>query len=282
MIPYGVSNPAILAFQNMDIPASKEFHKLEDEPHKVNNLKKSFDKLSETTLLGAISGITNTCMILALAYGLSDSVLWGNSTKKWSSLFVSITFALLSAQGLLLAYTEFMKRREYNELYLREKRREKWECDNYIEGEQREMVNLYVEKGLSRSDAENVITILSKDKGFFVELMMKEELEMIKPDETVSPIKHSLVLFASTVLFGLLPVIPFMVKSYTHYAELEYQVTQNIAFSVSAIIAFLSLCATGVLKSNFTVTPWWKSCIQSVIPGAVVSAIMYIMTQNML
>ncbi len=45
------------------------------------------------------------------------------------------------------------------------------------------MIQLYIAKGLSKQDAETVIKILSKDKKFFVDMMMKEELELLPPDE---------------------------------------------------------------------------------------------------
>src|SRR5699024_3274353 len=53
------------------------------------------------------------------------------------------------------------------------------ECDNYIEGERVEMVELYESKGMSTKDAEAVVQILSKDKRIFVEIMMIEELKLL-------------------------------------------------------------------------------------------------------
>jgi hypothetical protein len=57
------------------------------------------------------------------------------------------------------------------------------ECDNFIEGEQKEMVQLYEAKGLSKEDAETVIKIFSKNTSLFVDIMMKEELELMPPDQ---------------------------------------------------------------------------------------------------
>jgi hypothetical protein len=49
-----------------------------------------------------------------------------------------------------------------------EHKREKWELDNYPEGEQAEMVELYVKRGMTQADAESVIGVMSKYKDFFL------------------------------------------------------------------------------------------------------------------
>jgi hypothetical protein len=48
------------------------------------------------------------------------------------------------------------------------------ECENYIEGEQQEMIDLYVKRGLSRESATRLVEILSKDPKIFVDVMMVE------------------------------------------------------------------------------------------------------------
>lgn len=53
------------------------------------------------------------------------------------------------------------------------------ECDNYLEGEQKEMEELYVSKGMTQADAETVIKLLSKNEKMFVDIMMVEELGLL-------------------------------------------------------------------------------------------------------
>lgn len=53
------------------------------------------------------------------------------------------------------------------------------------------MIQLYTMKGLSEEDAKTVVEILSKNKPFFVDVMMKEELELLPPDNSVNPIISS-------------------------------------------------------------------------------------------
>lgn len=45
------------------------------------------------------------------------------------------------------------------------------------------MIQLYELKGLSKAEAETVVGIFSKNTNMFVDLMMKEELELMPPDK---------------------------------------------------------------------------------------------------
>jgi len=277
LLPSSITNPAIQAFQNEDPTASKEFHKkLTDEPHQVNKLKKKLERIVEATIQGGVTGVVTTCMVTVVIWNCASSIL---VPDKLSSLIMIVTFAVLVASGFSLAFNDYLKKQEYAALYNREKRREKWECDNYIEGEQKEMVELYKEKGLSHVDAEAVIRILSKDKSFFVDVMMKEELQMIQPDESISPLQNALLLFFSHLLFGLTPLIPFSSYLLVNVWEFTWSSRDN-PFIISVLIGLLSLLVGGAAKSSFTVTGWWKSSIQLVAHGCVVIGIVTIITSK--
>ena len=73
---------------------------------------------------------------------------------------------------------EFLSSKATNEWILSERRREEWEMENYPEGEIREMIDIYKQKGMSHEDAKLVIETMAKYKDFFVDVMMSEELEL--------------------------------------------------------------------------------------------------------
>jgi len=67
-------------------------------------------------------------------------------------------------------------------------------------------------------DAEKIITIISKHKDAFIDIMMLEELELGGAEE--NPFMNALVTFIAFILFGLVPsilllylVIPFIVAA---------------------------------------------------------------------
>ena len=100
-----------------------------------------------------------------------------------------------------------------------EHKREKWELDNYPEGEKREMVELYMKRGMSKEDAETVIEVMSKYKNFFLDVMMVEELGLMPPDDDDSPAKNGLVTFASFVIFGFIPLLSYVLAGATKASD---------------------------------------------------------------
>ena len=51
--------------------------------------------------------------------------------------------------------------------------------DNHPEGEVKEMIDIYVEKGFEREDATTIIRTMAKNKDFFVSYMCMEELGLL-------------------------------------------------------------------------------------------------------
>ena len=92
-------------------------------------------------------------------------------------------FSNIFADALAMGVGEFLSSKAENEWILSERKREKWEMDNYPEGEVREMIDIYVERGMSLEDATSVIGTMAKYKDFFVDVMMAEELGLQVPEE---------------------------------------------------------------------------------------------------
>lgn len=54
------------------------------------------------------------------------------------------------------------------------------------------------------------MSILAKNKIAWVDIMMVEELGLLPNEE--NPMKNALVTFISFVVFGLMPIIPFLIN----------------------------------------------------------------------
>ena len=62
------------------------------------------------------------------------------------------------------------------EVAKRERERERWELENFKEGEIKEMIEIYVGRGMSQEDAELVLRVCAKYEKMFVDMMLVDEL----------------------------------------------------------------------------------------------------------
>jgi VIT1/CCC1 family predicted Fe2+/Mn2+ transporter len=108
---------------------------------------------------------------------------------------------------------DFLSSKAQMEYHVAERRREAWECDNWIEGEKEEMIQVYQKKGMSREHARAVVEIMSLYRDSFIDTMMVEELGLMPPDPGESPAKEGGVTFISFLLFGCVPILAYVATS---------------------------------------------------------------------
>ena len=89
------------------------------------------------------------------------------------------SFAAIS--GLVLYFISLMDHTIKISKYDHERKREAWELRNYPKGEIDEIIELFEGRGVSSEDATYVVQRMAKYDEFFVDLMMAEELMMVKP-----------------------------------------------------------------------------------------------------
>jgi VIT1/CCC1 family predicted Fe2+/Mn2+ transporter len=106
------------------------------------------------------------------------------------------------------------------------------------------MVELYTNKGLSLEDAEKVVSIYCRNPKFFVDVMMKEELELMPPDSR-NPIVNALFIWLSTSVAGLIPLLPFVFSATPSTTEQQFS---SSAVSLSYGITVLSLFICGSMR----------------------------------
>lgn len=125
--------------------------------------------LYKSAVYGALNGLTTLFTVVT-------SIFAGSIGPH--NLLVMACVVLL-ADALTMAISDWFSVHSELQFAEAERKRERWECDNYLEGEIREMVELYMEKGLSEPDATRVVELLAKDLDVFVEFMMIEELGIL-------------------------------------------------------------------------------------------------------
>lgn len=154
-------------------------------------------------VFGALDGLVS-CVVAVAAISTASDV----GLQYSISVVTSIIFGLALGPGLrnhVKYCTEF-------ETFARERRRELWEMQNFVEGERNEMVELFVSDGVAEADARKAIDLLSQPQyeDFFVDLMMVKELNMQIPDKSYPPAILGLATAGVAFGTGMLPVLGYL------------------------------------------------------------------------
>eukprot|EP01128_Nolandella_sp_AFSM9_P011156 TRINITY_DN7871_c0_g1_i2.p1 TRINITY_DN7871_c0_g1~~TRINITY_DN7871_c0_g1_i2.p1 ORF type:complete len:228 (-),score=43.35 TRINITY_DN7871_c0_g1_i2:94-777(-) len=178
-------------------------------------------------------------------------------------------FSNLVADGLSMGMGDYLSSKAEFDYAKAERKREAWEFDNYPEGEVTEMIEIYEKKGMTTEDAKALMNILSSYKDIFVDTMMVDELGLMPPDPSDSPLKNGAVTFGAFAACGLVPLLAYLIASAFD------EVVDTTLFIVACILTAVTLFGLGAVSSRFTIMEWWKSGAFYTAIGAVAAASSY-------
>ena len=203
----------------------------------------------------ANDGIVSTFAIVAGVEGASLNEL----------TIIVLGAANLLAAGFSIAASSYLSstsERDFIKKEYKSEQRER-EMKDDPEEEKVEMVELLREQGYEENDAQLLSRLMFKNKHFFVDLMMHEELEISPhPDNHIG--KEALIAFSSFVAAGLLPLLPFFF----------FFDAQNI-FLYSSIATAAALFIVGALRALVTKKSMLFSGAEMLFVGGVAAAIAY-------
>ena len=149
------------AYSALDVEASARAHASRvdgghDEAHsKVGGQLK-------TIVFGGLDGILTSFAIVSSCAGSGLT----------SRVVLLLGACNILADAMAMGVGEYLSTKSSDEYARRERAREDWELRNHPEGEVEEMVEIYVQRGMSREDAQVVISTMAKYHDFFVDVMM--------------------------------------------------------------------------------------------------------------
>jgi len=263
---------AAAAYQQGDLNLSRAAHaparRIDEEPHKSNSMKQVGSKLFQIMVTNGSYGLITSSIVLV---GMMSALL--NHTEFASNALMQVITSAITvvvASALSLGFVDAGNKRSEIAFYKSEKKRETWEYDNYLEGEQREMVELYMNKGMNQLDAEAVVVQLSKYRELFIDIMMAEELQLMPVDDRLPPLEIGVTTSLSFVLFGVIPLTPMITSEYYHL-----QINPTTLYYTSIALTTATLFVLGILKSSLGTSKWWVTSFFHVANGliAIVSAL---------
>eukprot|EP00010_Vexillifera_abyssalis_P008234 CAMPEP_0201545776 /NCGR_PEP_ID=MMETSP0173_2-20130828/2203_1 /ASSEMBLY_ACC=CAM_ASM_000268 /TAXON_ID=218659 /ORGANISM="Vexillifera sp., Strain DIVA3 564/2" /LENGTH=291 /DNA_ID=CAMNT_0047954271 /DNA_START=51 /DNA_END=926 /DNA_ORIENTATION=+ len=233
------------AFSEGDGDASRVAHDF-----KINSADEQHEKHGEWLkpfVYGGLDGIITTFAVVA-------GVVGGDLATE---VIIVLGTANLLADGISMGMGDFLSEMAQNDYVQAEYDREMWETENYLEGEQREMIEIYEKRGMSHEDATTVVSVMSKYKDIFVDTMMVEELGLMPPEgDKWEPAKSGAITFGAFLLFGCIPLIFYIV---TLVADIDSAAGyDHLTFILASIVTGAMMFLLGVIKTRFTTEPWWR------------------------
>lgn len=242
------------AYRRHDLEASRKAHERGTAPEEH---QAGHGQYIKSFVYGGLDGAVTTFAVVAGVAGANLS----------ASVVLILGVANLIADGISMAFGDYLSTKAENEYLTAERARETWETHNYPEGEKREMVELYSEKGIPTEDAKTVVEILSKHEKPWVDIMMAEELGLIENHE--SPIKNALVTFASFIFFGSIPVLVYVIARFIPFFAAR-------TFVTACILTGLTLFILGALKIYFTRQHWYRAGLEMLLLGGFAAVAAYL------
>lgn len=215
-------------------------------------------------IYGGIDGIVTTFAVVA---GFSGAALSGDTTVQLSFLVVLLFgLANLFADAASMGLGNFLSVRSERDLYCAARRREEHEVRADPDGEVARTVALMEAKGFSAEDAETLAAIYRNNEEYWVDFMMQHDHELSDPRGD-NPYLTGLATFGSFLLFGAVPLLPFMLQS---------EGSASTAFLLSSVGTFGALIALGLLKWRVVRTSFISSLSEVLIVGSVAAGIAYL------
>jgi vacuolar iron transporter family protein len=240
------------AYRRKDADASRRAHDATVEDEHVTKE----GKYIKSVVYGGVDGIITTFAVVSGVAGASLS----------AGIVLILGFANLIADGLSMAIGDYLSTKAENEYNRAERQREVWEVHNYPEGEKKEMVELYIDKGLEDEDASALVDIIARNERVWIDIMMVEELGILESGE--SPLKNAFATFLSFGLFGFVPLI-------AHLLALGLPVIQPYAFPAASVLTGIALFVLGALKVRLTGLNWVLSGAEMLLVGGIAAMAAY-------
>lgn len=221
-----------------------------------------FGPYIKSAVYGGLDGIITTFAVVAGVAGAGLS----------ASIVIILGFANLLADGISMAVGDYLSTKAEEEYEDRERERHSKSLESQPEMGKKDMADIFKNKGMSKKDADKVVSVMSKYKKAWVDFMIVEQLCIVKTHE--SPVKLGLTTFCSFVFFGFIPLLAYVL------APVLVMVQQNSLF-VATMLTFFTLFILGALKAEFTGHKWWRSGTEMLLVGGIAAVAAFLVGKGL-
>ena len=201
-------------------------------------------------VFGAMDGLVSNFALIA-------GVAGGHASRQ---VVLLAGLAGLAAGAFSMAVGEYVSVASQSELAEAEIEVERLELARHPDTEQRELAQVFIDRGVDAELAAEVARQLSRDPEEALEVHAREELG-VTPGELPSPLLAAVSSFLSFALGAALPVLPYLFGTGALWPAM--------------VVAGVGLFGAGALASRVTARPWWFGGLRQLAFGAAAAGITY-------
>jgi vacuolar iron transporter family protein len=205
------------------------------------------------------------------ALGVSDGLVtnlaflsgFAGATSNFDLIRIAGAASML-AGAISMFFSGVLAWRSEYELFQADARREAGEIEEEPEEEKAELRNFYVDKGLSKAQANEIVEQIASDKSKFLEDILMHELHVHKA-RLPNPFKMGGVIGLSFLVGALIPLTPFLILP-----------SRIDSLVVAAILSPVFLFFVGAWRGRVVGRRIWKTGIETLVIGLSASVIVYL------
>lgn len=179
------------------------------------------------------------------------------------SIVIILGFANVLADALSMGLGNYLSIKSKQDNYHRVLKEELKEIEDIPELEREEIREIYRNKGFEGVDLDRVVSIITARKDVWAATMMREEHGLVSEDAGL-PVVHGLTTFFAFVLFGSIPIVPYLLP-----------VPADSRFFVTIIATGVALLLVGLLRSWVTRERMFRGPLEVFAVGAVCALVAY-------
>ncbi|MFK5979205.1 MAG: VIT1/CCC1 transporter family protein [Rhizobiaceae bacterium] len=199
---------------------------------------------------GGIDGAITTFAIVAGVVGAGLS----------ANIIIILGLANLFADGFSMAASAYSGTKTEADELERFRQIERKHIAHVPEGEREEVRQILMAKGLSGQALNNAVTAITSNEEIWINTMLVEEYHL--SINLRSPLVSGLSTFAAFFICGAIPLLPFLLSS-------------DRALEIALFTTSMAFFAIGAIKSKWSLAPWWKSGLETLLIGMAASAMAY-------
>jgi len=229
----------------------------------ITRLKATFAEYFKEVIYGGIDGIVTTFAVVA---GFAGAALSGDAVVQLSFAVVLLFgLANLFADAASMGLGNFLSVRSEKDLYAVEREKQRQLLVSQPQLELTDTVRIMQEQGFGSGSAATLAGIYQTNQAYWLDFMMQHKSKLADPRDE-NEIFTGLATFVSFMIFGAVPLLPFMLQSSGDPAT---------TFLYSSVGTGVALVALGVLKWRVIGAKFVASLFEVVAVGGTAAVLAY-------